>query len=55
MAFSQVYNMDVVPDTSSIRGWVIVAKNAELFPFSGYDFLNEREKVVGVYVWLVSD
>lgn len=46
--------MDIVADAGSIRGWIVTAEDHKLLSLSCEDFLDEREQVVWVADWLVS-
>ena len=46
--------MNVVSNASSIRCWIVVAKYIELLSLSNNHLLNEGEKVIWIYVGLVS-
>ena len=54
MALGKVCDMNVIPNTSSIRSRIVVSENAQLLPLTRNDFLDEWKEVVGVDIRLVA-
>lgn len=47
--------MNIVSDTGSVGGGVVVTENAQLLSFTSDNFLDEGEQVVGINIGLVSN
>lgn len=55
MARSKIHHVDIIPDTSTIRGIVVAAPDVEALASSNGDLRNKWKQVVGHAFWMLSD
>ena len=55
MAFSKVYNMDIIPHTGAVRSIVIIAEYAQPLQLANRNLGDIRHQIIRDSLWILSD
>src|SRR5699024_7043392 len=55
MAVGKVYNVDIIPNPGTVRGWIVVAKDRKLIQLPTSNLSNIRHQVIGDVIGILAD
>src|SRR5699024_10849011 len=55
MAVGKVYNVDIIPNPGTDRGWIVVAKDRKLIQLPNSNLSNIRHQVIGDVIGIFTD